>query len=115
MWRKQFWNRPTKYGNQSTTYGGLRYDSQKEADYAAQLNLLKRAKEIQEWQPKPKYRLVVNDLQICTIIPDFLVINKDGEEEVHEVKSTATMTDMWRMKRKLFEALYPEITYRVIL
>lgn len=105
-----------KFKNRSTVVGGIKYDSKKEGNYANDLILLKRAKEIKDWSPKPHYDLKgLNGKKVCTHIPDFLVEMNDGSFEVHEVKSPVTMTPTWNLKRKLFEDNYPEIPYRVIL
>src|SRR5882672_6988634 len=107
-----------KYGNYSATYNGYTYDSRKEALYAAELDLMKKA-----YYPKDRVvkierqlnvDLVVNGRKVCRIIPDFRVTFADGRVEWHEVKSPGTMTDKWHIKRKLFEALFPEQVYRVI-
>ena len=96
--------------------GGIKYDSKKEGNYANDLALLKRAGEIKDWEPKPRYNLYgKNGSKICTIIPDFLVTMNDDSVEIHEVKSPVTMTPVWRIKRDLFVDNYPELTYRVIL
>lgn len=115
MWRQVQWQKRTKFNATRAEYGGRVYHSMKEANYAAELDLLKRAKEIRDWEPQVRFDLVVNGLKICTIIPDFRVILADGTEEIHEVKSYGTMTEIWRLKRKLFEALYPDVIYKVII
>ncbi len=104
-----------KYRNRSCEFQGVKYDSLKEGNYALHLHYEQMAREIQRWEPKPKYRLVVNGAPICTIVPDFLVVTRDGKTEVHEIKSKPTMTPVWRLKKKLFEVLYPDIIYRVIV
>jgi hypothetical protein len=55
----------------------------------------------------------VNGVHICDHIVDFALFDKAGRVlEVHEVKGFADKA--WPIKRKLFEALYPNIPYRVI-
>jgi len=108
--------RENKFRNRKTVVGGVKYDSKLEGNYANDLFLMKKAKEIKDWYPKPRYDLFgKNGKKICTIIPDFHVTTNDGSEEVHEVKSRITQTPTWSIKRKLFEDNYPEIVYRVIL
>ena len=108
-----------KYGNYSATYNGYTFDSRKEALYAAELDTLKKA-----YYPKDRVvnierqvnvPLIVNGKTVCRIIPDFRVTFADGHVEWHEVKSPGTMTRSWAIKRRLFEALFPKETYRVIL
>ena len=60
-----------------------------------------------------KYPLVVNGKHICDHYPDFTLLNKAGVAlAVEEFKGFATRE--WAMKKRLFEALYPAIPYRVI-
>lgn len=90
------------------------HDSIREAHYCNGLEVLKKEGEIKDYQGQVTYRLMVNDQKVCAIIVDFLVTNKYGAQEVHEVKSYITCTPVWNVKRKLFESLYPNIAYIVI-
>ena len=65
------------------------------------------------WEYEKQYDLVVDGKTVCAIVPDFTVILPDGRVEVHEIKSPATKTDVWRIKSKLFGILYPHIRYRL--
>lgn len=114
---RTFWGRnKLKYGNRKKESNGILYDSRIEANYANDLLLMKAAKEIKDFEPKPKYDLYgKNGSKICTIVPDFLVTMPDGTFEIHEVKSKITMTPLWNFKRKLFEDNFPELPYRTII
>ena len=105
--------RYSKYKSIST-YCGLEHwhQSRKEAAYCNELHLLLKCKEIKEFKIQKRYDLKVNGKQITTHVIDFWVLNKNGHEEVHEVKGFATQ--LWNIKSKLFEALYPKIPYIVI-
>jgi hypothetical protein len=102
-----------KYGSTKHEYNGRVYHSIKEANYAAELDLLVRSGEVQDWTPQERIDLKANGRHICTYIPDFLVTLADGSQELHEVKGFATET--YRLKRKILEATYlidhPEITF----
>lgn len=102
----------SKYGNKTRDYNGRLYHSQKEADYAAELDLMKRAGEIQEWKPQHRVSLDVNGHHICNYIVDFFVIDKHGEEQLVEVKGFET--DLWRFKWKLTEAIWGK-RYKMVL
>lgn len=104
--------KPKKYGNSTCFVDGIRFDSRREADYYGQLKIELRAKLIKKFDRQVQFDLVVNGLKICAHRVDFLVTILDGSEEVREVKGFATAE--WDIKRKLFEALYPEIQYKVI-
>ena len=113
MWiqRKQ-----NKYHAKSSEYDGRWYHSKKEAAYAQELDLRKKAGDIKEWIPQYKIDLKVYGKHIANYYVDFKVINNDDSVELHEVKGF--VTDLWRLKWKLLEAIYdryhPGITLVVI-
>jgi hypothetical protein len=107
----------TSYGNsKSQEYDGFRYMSRFEASYAQQLNLRLRAKEIASWERQVTIPLIVNDYRVCNYIIDFIIHHKDGTLEYVETKGFAT--EVWKLKWKLFEALYsekPGVTLTVVM
>ena len=107
------WN---KFGNKSMhCFLNHKHDSKMEAEYCNQLLALKRSGDIIDFEIQVTFDLIVNDVRICGHRVDFVVEKRKGDDqwkEVHEVKGFGTM--MWYYKRKLFEALFPEIPYLVI-
>ncbi|MFA5659607.1 MAG: DUF1064 domain-containing protein [Oscillospiraceae bacterium] len=102
-----------KYGNKSCSCNqGHLHDSHGEAGYCNELALMQKAGEIKGYEIQRTFDLNVNGKKVCGHRVDFLVTNKEGKEEVHEFKGFATAE--WNIKRKLFEAIYPEIEYIVI-
>lgn len=102
-----------KYHNKSCRCAARHnHDSIFEAQYCDTLHVLMKAGEVQEVRVQVSYPLAVNGVHICNHIVDFLIITKEGKKEVHETKGFAT--DVWQIKHKLFEALYPDLPYRVI-
>ena len=103
-------------GFHSQHYNGRTYHSMSEARYAQELDLQIKAGEIKSWEPQVKISLDVNGQHITNYFCDFRVINKDGSVELHEVKGFAT--EIYRLKRLLFEATYlhdnPGVKYLVI-
>lgn len=87
-----------------TEYNGKTYHSAFEAEYAQYLDILLKAKQIKSWRGQIRMPLDVNKHHICNYIVDFEVTNNDGSITYIEVKGYET--DVWRMKWKLFEALY---------
>ncbi len=79
-------------------------DSKFEAGKAQQLELLKKAGEIRDFQEQVKLPLIVNNLVVCDYTIDFVITHNDGTLEYLETKGYAT--DVWKLKWKLFEALY---------
>ena len=112
MWYQR---RQNKYNSKRTSTQFGKFDSKKEAAYCEDLELMKRAGEILNYDRQVRFDLKgLNGGQIGYMRVDFLVEYSDGTKEVHEVKSNTTMTDVWRYKRNLFEDNYPEIKYVVI-
>jgi hypothetical protein len=85
--------------------------SKKEATKAFELDLLIKAGEILEWKRQVKISLDVNGYHICNYYVDFEVLWKDGTKEYVEIKGFET--DLWRMKWRLFEALYSDKGYKL--
>lgn len=107
------WSRSQqKYGARKTTYKGVVYDSQREADYAAELDLRVRAGELTEWKRQVPIPLVVNGAKIATYYIDFVEVAPGDTETYTEVKGYKTA--LWKLKWKLFEALYPEISKKIV-
>ena len=96
--------RGSKYGAKTTTYNGILYHSKKEAGYAQGLDLLVKSGEINGWERQVKISLDVNGKHICNYFIDFVITHKDGTLEYVEIKGFET--DTWKLKWKLFEAIY---------
>lgn len=106
----------SKYGNIKKEYKGRKYDSTKEADYAAQLDWLRKAASprdrVVEWVPQVPYQVELNGVKICKYFADFKVTYADGRVEVVDVKPLDSRTgkfrstDVFKLKRKLVEAQY---------
>jgi hypothetical protein len=108
VWYKKY----SKFNNKKTVFNGLVYDSKFEAGYAGELALRLKVKEIKKIERQVRIPLDVNGFHICSYIADFVVTNKDGSKEIHETKGFAT--EVFRLKWKLLEALYPEYTLVLI-
>jgi len=103
----------TKYHNKSSKCrAGHYHPSILEANYCDELALLVKAKEIKSYIGQVRYDLSVNGVHICDHIVDFEVTHNDGRIEVRETKGCATA--VWKIKHKLFLAIYPDIKYEVI-
>jgi len=104
--------RRSNRGAVRTSYNGVVYASKSEASYARHLDLLVTAKRIKSWDGQVRVSLVVEGVKVCTMVPDFLVQHRNGTQEYVEVKGFAT--PVYKLKRKLFEALFPNATYTVV-
>lgn len=98
----------SKYRNVQTEYNGIKYMSKKEAEYAAQLDWQRKAKNPKERvthvEVQVPFQITLNNIKICKYLADFRVQYADGHEEIIDVKGVRT--DVYRLKKKLVEAQY---------
>lgn len=88
------------------------HDSRGEAGHCNNLEYRKRAGDIKDYDQQTTFNFMINGKKICGHRVDFVVYGMDGRKWVEEYKGFET--DVWKIKKKLFEALYPEIEYIVI-
>ena len=95
----------SKYGAvRVRTVDGIEHDSKKEAARWQELNLMLRARLIEDLQRQVRFELIPKQdgERACTYIADFVYIDrKTGQKVVEDVKSPATRTEAYRIKRKL--------------
>lgn len=112
----------TKYRNQPTARGALRFDSKKEAGRFDELVLLQNAGKIRDLKLQPQFTLqesyVTPDgerVRSIRYVADFSYKRPtapDAQGTVHwvpvveDVKSTATRTAQYKIKRKMFREKY---------
>lgn len=107
-----------KYYNQETVIDGIRFDSKKEAQRYVELKLLQRAGEITNLRLQPKFLLQLDfekhgkKYRKIEYIADFSYIQKNGHAVVEDVKGL--QTEVFKIKRKLFEYKYPYLELRII-
>ena len=110
------WPKKHKYGAKRTLYNLRWYASKLEAEYAAHLDSLKSAAKLSErvsrWESQIPLPLIVCGSKIGTFVCDYLVHYADGRKVYVEVKGYPT--PVWRLKEKLFRALYPDLTLIVV-
>lgn len=107
--------RANKFGvstKDDRTYNGIAYDSRREMQHAMELDLLLKTGVVTKIERQMWVPLVVDGHAICSIVVDFRVTYQDGRVLYEEVKGFDTA--IWKLKRKLFTALYPELEYKVI-
>lgn len=107
-----------KYHAKKTWMKGRVYDSKKEANRAFELEMLAKYGKIQNLQKQVPFVLqewYVNKqgkkIRPITYIADFTYV-EDGVLVVEDTKGMET--DVFKIKRKIFEYKYPEIEFRVI-
>lgn len=96
-----------KYRNTKTTVDGVTFDSRKEATRAAELALMQRAGIISDLRRQVKFELIPAQRREgktverpVNYLADF-VYTENGETVVEDVKSPATRTKEYVIKRKL--------------
>jgi len=82
------------------------YDSKFEAGYGQELEFRKKAKEIKGYDTHVRTPLVVNGYTVCDYYIDFIIYHNDNSLEYVETKGYAT--DVWKLKWKIFCAIYED-------
>ena len=90
---------------------GIRFASKAEAARYSELRRLVRGGKILSLQLQPRFPFVVNGKKVCTYVSDFGYFEA-GNMVVEDVKGVKT--DAFRIKAKLFAALYPHIELRIV-
>lgn len=107
-----------KYGARKTEANGILFDSKKEAARYQELRLLEKAGEIHNlrlqvpFELQPKFRKNGKTWRAVTYIADFVYLTKEGEEVIEDVKGMRT--DVYRLKRKMFEYQFDDKTIKEI-
>lgn len=101
----------SKYGSQRTEYNGMMFDSKKEADFAKNLESRKHAHELNERVVRVEYQvpypITAKNKIVSHYFADFRITYADLHQEVVDVKGgSATKTALYRLKKKLVEALH---------
>jgi hypothetical protein len=97
----------SKYRNIKTTVEGIRFDSAKEARRYSELRLLEKAGDVTDLRRQTVYPLIVGHTSVGAYRADFDYLTHAGiVRVVEDVKSPATTTPVYRLKKKLMEALY---------
>lgn len=97
--------KPHKYGSKKTEVDGVWFDSKKEADRYRQLKVLERCAHIKNLNLQPAFPLIVNETLISTYVADFSYFDMRTKEATVE-DTKGLKTPVYRLKKKLFEALY---------
>ena len=103
-----------KYGNKKTVVGGISFDSKAEARRYQDLKWLERAGEIKGLKLQPEYELIPpfrkagHSYRHTVYRADFEYYDvKKGRVIVEDTKGFKT--DVYRLKKKLFEYKYPDL------
>ena len=111
-----------KYHNTKTVLNGIKFDSKLEAERYAQLKILERAGVIRALELQPSFELLPSfrkngkTWRKTVYKADFrYILCEDDSYIIEDVKgSTAVITDVFRLKQKLFEYKYPDYTISIV-
>lgn len=107
-----------KFNNKKVTFAGHTFDSKAELAYYKKLLRLQAAGKVEAIQLQPVFLLQEGFLKNgvehkkITYIADFRVYYTNGKVDIVDVKGVET--EVFRIKRKLFEYRYPELHLNII-
>ena len=96
-------NKTCHCGSQDVLY----FPSEIEAKRYPELKLLQRSGVISRLKTQVRFKCVVEKKLVCTYIADFVYNDKNGRIVVEDVKPKIFRTNEFRIKKNLFEAIYP--------
>ena len=105
-----------KYGAKKTMIDGITFDSKKEAHRYVELKVMESDGKIKGLELQPEYELVPKfrkngkSFRSIKYRADFRYI-EDGDTVIEDVKGK--WTEVFKIKRKLFEWRYPELSLRI--
>lgn len=106
-----------KYHNRKTVIDDHIFDSKAEGSYYLKLKEKRDTGQIQGFTLQPRYILQESfrkngkTFRKIEYVADFEVTHLDGSIEVIDVKATKNFTtDVYKLKKKLFEKKYPDLT-----
>lgn len=108
----------SKYRAKKTEVDGILFDSKKEARRYEELSGMVRAGEIAGLilQPRftlqPSFKKDGHTIRKIEYVADFMYTDRTGKTIVEDVKGMRT--DVYRIKRKMFEYQYPDLTIREV-
>lgn len=109
----------SKYRNQKTIVNGIKFDSKLEAKRYTELKLLERAGKIKGLVLQPSFEIIPRyekngkTIRKTSYKADFAYFDvEQGKNIVEDAKGFKT--DVYKLKKKLFEYKYPNLTIREI-
>ena len=106
-----------KYRNKKVIVDEKEFDSKREGNRYKELKLLERAGEIKDLELQPRFLLQDSfkkngrTFRKIEYVADFKYI-ENGKAIVEDVKGI--QTDVFKLKHKIFERVYPDLELRII-
>lgn len=100
--------RQSKYRSVRTTVDGIAFASKKEARRYGELKILERGGCISQLVLQPRFKLVVDGVEICTYVGDFQYWANGDVVIVEDVKGMrrGKSYELFKLKARLMKALY---------
>jgi hypothetical protein len=97
-----------KYGSKRCTVDGEAFDSKLEAKRWLQLKDMQRRGLISGLLRQVEYPIHIGGMHVCSYFADFVYVDSTGREVVEDckAKSGATMTQVYRLKKRLVLACH---------
>lgn len=112
----KYYKKENKYHNEKIIVDEIKFDSKLEAKRYGQLKILEKAKEIKGLKRQVPYILIPeyikNGKKVKPIkyLADFTYFDiKKNKLIIEDVKSVATKTDTYKLKKKIFEWRFPDL------
>ena len=100
--------RKNKFGAIKTVIDGITFASKKEAERYRILSLLESQGRIDNLRLQPRIPLMVNGVKIGHYVADFQY-DLCGKQVIEDVKSKATRTPVYKIKKKILETYVPAV------
>ena len=99
-----------KFNAVKTKIDNITFDSKKEANRYLELNQMQKIGVIKDLQCQPRIPLIVNGKQLGHYVGDFKYLDKTRNVYILEdVKSKATRTPVYILKKKILETYKPPL------
>lgn len=100
--------RKNKFGAVKTVIDGITFASKKEAERYKILALLESQGKIDNLRLQPRFPLMVNGVKIGYYVADFQY-DLSGKQIIEDVKSKATRTPVYQIKKKILKTYDPPV------
>ncbi len=103
-----------KYRNKITEVDGIKFHSKREAKRYQELRVLEKWGVIENLETQPRIPLMVNGQKIGHYVGDFRY-KENGKVKIEDVKSPATITPLYKIKKKILLTYEPPIVINEVL
>lgn len=111
--QQEILGKTNKYHNTKTARGNIKFDSKKEAERYDTLLMMEQAHLIRGLKLQPEFTLIEGyktadgeKVRPTKYVADFSYFDQDGHLVIEDVKSPATKTKVYEMKKKMLREKY---------